>query len=97
MERVEEERINQFNKTVEAFILQDKYKTDEVIIVGKLFSDKALDYLNENCFNGSSIHLFDRENIGKGACLRAIEIQQSFGSGIEIEQDVQESVKDVKN
>ena len=67
---------------------QDQIETEEVIIIGNLFAETSKDFFMEHCFNKSNIHLFGRECIGKGACLRANEIKQLFGSGICVEQDL---------
>ena len=73
---------------MKALIEQDKEKTQHVIIIGKMYSDKAMEHLSNNCFHGSRFHPLGRECIGQGAYLRAIEIQQLFGSGIYIDEDI---------
>ena len=44
--------------------------------------------MKEKCFQETPIYHYQMNNLGEGACLRAVEIQELFGSGVDIESDI---------
>ena len=67
---------------------KDKINVDHVITIGNQFTLFFVKKFLMRLFNKSSIHNVEQDVIGKGACLRAIQIQQLYQSGVEIEHDI---------
>ena len=85
---IENEITNKINATVQKFVYEDKIKTDYVIIVGNVCLQSVYEYLQNNCFGDITVYRFGRDDIGRGACKRAYEIQDLFGSDVIIEKDI---------
>ena len=67
---------------------ETKSKPQHVIVVGELFTVPDVFKLVQSEFKYIPIHRFTEEDIGRGACQRAIEIHDFFEKGIDIEFDI---------
>ena len=82
--KIQQEIIDILKKYIE----EDKTPVDRVITLGDISLTQTIDSFVKKSFRESSIHHLENDVIGKGACLRSIEIEELFESGIEIEPDV---------
>ena len=86
---LEKERIEQLKQIIQEYCTKDNIKTEYVIIVGNILSEDVLTFMKEICFTESQVYQFGKDELGSGACLRAVEIQSLFGSGVDIEEDIE--------
>ena len=84
----EKERETKIIKYLENYLQKDIIQIDRVITIGKDFLNNSIEKCLKKYYRKWIIHHLEDDDIGKGACLRALEIEELFESGIEIECEI---------